>query len=134
MTQLIVFDSRKISDAIERALAYIVVDLETSVIIGATEAAHRLFGYPDQLLVGSNLEVLIPPESRLQHRNNIKKFRDNPSARAMGSLEMKLEGVSMDGKRLPVEICLIPEDVGPRSCAIAVILQRSSDSVVKRAN
>lgn len=53
-------------------------------IVWCNPAILRLFGYGMDELVGADVEVLLPAESRAAHTKHRSVFFDNPSTRSMG--------------------------------------------------
>jgi PAS domain S-box-containing protein len=74
----------------------------------ANQHATRLFGYPDNGLVGLPVEALVPEDVRTRHRNFRVGYMQQPRVRPMGSGGMTLVGRRRDGELFPVEIALSP--------------------------
>lgn len=69
--------------------------------------AERLFGYARQEIVGQGVAELIPKRFRAEHRQHLKTYMRDASARPMGS-GLELFGRHKDGSEFPVEISLSP--------------------------
>jgi two-component system, NarL family, sensor histidine kinase DevS len=80
----------------------LIVDAQ-GVIVYANQSVRNLVG--DDLLVGSNVDRLVPTEVRQRHAALRAKYARQPSQRPMGAgLELELERA--DGTFVPVEISL----------------------------
>ena len=86
----------------------LVVQLNTSIIVHATEVVTKMFGYVNGELVGMPVDVLIPHRFREAHDGHFAAFSGNPTERTMGGSDMHLYGLGKDGKEFPVEIGLYP--------------------------
>lgn len=87
--------------------AIVVVDSEGR-IISANELTERMFGYPQEELVGKPVEILVPEAFRERHAGYRQAYTEDPKSRPMGAME--LEAQRKDGSRFPVEISLSPFD------------------------
>lgn len=83
----------------------------------------RLFGYPDGELIGQQMEVLVPPDSRPRHPGLRAGFVIHGVRRQMGSAEADLQGLRKDGTRFSVEIGLshLPAIEGRGVCICASV-------------
>lgn len=86
--------------------AHIVTDSKGR-IRAANPNAEKLFGYGPGELVGAPIEVLIPEEQRLHHRELRERFHSSPRARPMVS-GLELYGCRKDGTTFRAEIALNP--------------------------
>lgn len=86
--------------------AFLVVD-PGGVIVFANAQSERLFGYEREQLVGTSVEVLVPPSARGVHTGHRDEYWTNPHSRPMGS-GLALHARRRDGSELPVEISLSP--------------------------
>jgi len=68
---------------------------------------ESLFGYQRKELLGKKVEMLIPPQFRVEHPGQRDSFFDKPVARRMGR-GRDLHGLRKDGSTFPVEIGLNP--------------------------
>jgi diguanylate cyclase (GGDEF)-like protein/PAS domain S-box-containing protein len=69
--------------------------------------AERLFGYRREEIVGQSIGELIPRRYRARHRQHMKTYLRNASARPMG-VGGELYGLRKDGTEFPIEISLSP--------------------------
>lgn len=86
--------------------ATVVVDEAGQILIANTLTA-KLFGYRYEELIGANVEILIPPESRAQHSVLREEYNWSPQKRVMGA-GRELSGATKTGDVVPVEIALSP--------------------------
>lgn len=84
----------------------VVVDSQ-GVIRDANPQAEEMFGYTREELVGSEVEVLVPEDSRGIHREERTDYVEDPEPRPMG-VDLELRGLRKDGTEFPVEISLSP--------------------------
>ena len=70
---------------------------------------ERLFGYRRGEIVGQSVSELIPKRFRAEHRQHMKNYMRDATARPMGS-GVELFGRHKDGHEFPIEISLSPLD------------------------
>lgn len=80
---------------------------ETGRIILCNPAAQRIFGYSENELCGLEIEALIPPRYRKQHRHLQKLFFNKPRQRSLNDGK-GLIALSRDGKEIKLDISLSP--------------------------
>ncbi|HRC52345.1 MAG TPA: diguanylate cyclase [Gordonia sp. (in: high G+C Gram-positive bacteria)] len=105
--------------------AIVIVDADGRITL-ANAQTDRLFGYPRQQLIGSEIETLLPPRFRINHIRHRADFLTNPVLRQMGS-GLELWGQRHDGTQFPVDISLSPLHIGENlyvSAAIRDITER----------
>jgi PAS domain S-box-containing protein len=110
-------------NVIANSVASIVVDLSSGVIVYGTPLADEMFGYIERELEGKHLNVLIPERFHNQHNDHFALFAMNPKRRAMGTMAMKLYGISRDGTEFPVAVSLYPRAYDGNRYCIATILK-----------
>ena len=104
--------------------ATLIVDA-AGTILYANRQVTSLFGYPQQGIVHSSIESLLPESVREQHRQRRRQFAENPRARPMG-VGMTLFARRQDGTEFPVEISLNPLAGGLTAAAIRDISDRKA--------
>ncbi len=78
---------------------------ETSTILLANEAAHRMFGWPSGALVGQKVTVLMPPEERGKHEAGLRRYLETGESRLIGNV-VEVTGYRRDGTLVPCELSL----------------------------
>lgn len=85
--------------------AFLVV--EDGVIRAANGAAHLVFGYDADSLVGMTVEDLVPAEVRFDHGRKREVYDLNPTSRVMSD-RPGLMAARADGDIIPVDVGLFP--------------------------
>lgn len=84
----------------------IVVDEEGTILL-SNSSAEAMLGYPAGGLQGLSVDELLPSTQRSQHARMRASYLQNPEVRKMGA-GRKLEALTADGRRIPVEVGLNP--------------------------
>jgi PAS domain S-box-containing protein len=77
----------------------------TIVLVNAE--VERLFGYTRAELLGSSIDMLVPPVIKAGHHEHRARFAAQPETRRMGA-GRDLYGARKDGAQIPIEIGLNP--------------------------
>lgn len=101
-------------------IAMIVVD-DRGIIRLANREADRLFGYPDDKLLGECVEMLVPQDVQVKHQANRTVFNQNPEVRPMGAGRY-LRAVRSDGLEFLVEVGLTPIYLSDRMYVLSSIV------------
>ncbi|MFN8089636.1 MAG: diguanylate cyclase [Mycobacterium sp.] len=91
-------------EAAPDAMVIIGPDGRVTLVNGQTD---RMFGYPREELVGSEIEILVPERFRAKHIDHRANFFANPMLRPMGQ-GLDLHGLRKDGTEFPVDISMSP--------------------------
>ena len=102
--------SQTLFDAVLDAM--LLVD-ESGRVVLANSVARQLLGYPEEEIIGLEVEALMPQQYRAHHRHYREAFNKNPEKRSMGS-RVALVAQARDGKELEVDIGLSPFHAGKR--------------------
>jgi PAS domain S-box-containing protein len=105
---------------IRHATIGIVVVEQDGLIKMCNPYANELFGYEENELTGSSLNLLIPEAQRQNHAHYHRDYFSNPTDRPMGS-GLKLTACRKDGSIFPVEISLAHYRQQEKLTAIAFI-------------
>jgi len=103
----------------------------------ANRMAEKMFGYDRAELVGSRIEMLVPPAMRDAHAILRARFAESGTTRAMGQMAA-VDGIRKDGSSVPVEIGLSPieTEAGPVTIAIVrdVTIRRRLEADLRYAS
>ncbi len=94
-------------DLLEAAPDAMIIVGPDGLIRFANAQTDRMFGHPREDLIGSEVEVLLPPRFRGMHARHRGGFLAEPELRQMGR-DLDLWGVRRDGTEFPVDISLSP--------------------------
>ncbi len=86
----------------------------------ANAMAERIFGYSQQEMLGSPVEMLLPEKMRASHVLNRTAYASNPVAQAMGA-RRDLTALCKNGVIIPVAISLSPLMDGGQLKIVAVV-------------
>lgn len=110
--------------------AVLIVDAD-GVILQANPAAHSMFLFDEQNLVGRSVEVLVPAMNRQHHVAQRAVYVERAMSRPMG-LGQGLMAERADGTNIPVEISLSPIDIDGSTATIATV-RDVTDRLVDRS-
>jgi len=91
----------------------VIVVGEDGIVEMASPAAEKLFGRRAEEIVGSPVEMLLPDDLREAHAGHRRRFSEAPAGRPMGG-GLDLKGRRQDGSVFPVDVSLVPTDLGGR--------------------
>ena len=86
--------------------AMVFVDPEGKIVY-VNAQLERLFGYTQEELAGTELEVLVPERYHAQHRRHVADYFASPRVRPMGT-GLRIYGRRKDGTEFPADISLSP--------------------------
>ncbi len=107
-------------DLVEAAPDAMVIVGPDGRIALANAQTDQMFGYPREDLLGSEVEILLPPRLRGKHIRDRADFFAAPLARKMGS-SLDLWGLRSDGTEFPADISLSPLRIEQRPYVSASI-------------
>ena len=99
--------------------AMVVVD-QRGIIQFANAQTARLFGYPEDEIVGLGVDVLVPDRFRAAHDGHRDSYVHDPVTRPMGA-GLELFGRRRDGSEFPAEVSLSPIDTGEETVVLAAV-------------
>ena len=102
----------------------VVVNSEGTILL-SNSTAESMLGYAKDGLKGLSVDSLLPPEQRAQHAGIRAEYLRNPEVRKMGA-GRKLEALTADGRRIPVEVGLNPYLDHGNQVVLASIIDLSS--------
>ena len=74
-------------------------------ILSWNKAAHNMFGYTTEEVVGNPLTLLMPPRYRQAHQQGLERFRSTGEKRVVGKT-VELHGLRKGGEEFPIELSL----------------------------
>ncbi len=78
------------------------------IIHYANPAAHRIFGWPENKLVGQALDVLMPPPIRTRHRTLFRQDLESETPRFLGGRPLTVPAVRAGGEQIRIELSASP--------------------------
>ena len=84
--------------------AIVTIDAEGTIQY-ANAATYRLFGYPDDGLVGQPVTILMPEPHHSQHQRYVDSFLTSGTARIIG-IGRELMAVTREGKMFPIYLAV----------------------------
>ncbi len=119
------------SEALKRAIlegaldAIVTID-EAGTVLEVNPAMCATFGWTAEQMVGHNVaDLVIPEESRQAHRDGMAEYLRTGSSPLLG-VRQDFTAQHADGHRLPVEVTIMPVDVGGRSMFTGYLRDMSS--------
>jgi PAS domain S-box-containing protein len=103
--------SEGIYERILRVAADAIVTVDANqLIVQFNRGAEIMFGYTETDVIGSSLEVLLPPRFRARHSEDVAAFGQSaPTARLMGH-RREVFGLRKDGSEFPAEASILKLD------------------------
>ncbi len=126
MTQLALAKSdlrsanQRLASLLEAAPDALIIVGPDGRIMLANAQTDRLFGYPREELVGSKVELLLPPRFQDKHIQQRMNYFADPTVRPMGT-GLEMWGLHKNGTEFPVSISLSPLHTGPNWQVLAAI-------------
>jgi PAS domain S-box-containing protein len=107
--------------AVESAPNAMVMTDRQGRIVMVNVSTEKLFGYPREELIGSEIEILVPQRFRDRHPDFREAFFAQPATREMG-VGRDLFGRHKDGSEFPVEVGLNPIETDEGMFVLAAIV------------
>ncbi|HHH36938.1 MAG TPA: EAL domain-containing protein [Gammaproteobacteria bacterium] len=93
---------------------------EEGIIESVNPAVSRLFGYPEEALVGSNVSLLMPEPYRSRHDGYLRRYLESGQSRILGT-SREAEGLRRDGTVFPIDIAVSEMKLGNTRHFIGII-------------
>ena len=91
---------------LESALDAVITMDHEGRVVEFNRAAERLFGYPEDAVVGQEMaELVIPPSLRERHRAGLRRYLETGESRILGH-RLELTGMRADGEEFPAELAV----------------------------
>ncbi|MCA9035497.1 MAG: PAS domain S-box protein [Planctomycetaceae bacterium] len=110
----------KYSAIMETAVDAIITIREDGVIESVNPAACRMFGYPMEALVGSNVRILMPAPHSAEHDGYLRKYRETGQAAIIG-VGRRVSGVRKDGTQFPLHLAVTEFHIGDKQFFSGII-------------
>jgi two-component system sensor kinase FixL len=91
------------SGIINSATDAIITINEDHLIVGYNQGAERMFGYTRREALGQDLNIIIPPAYRGEHRSYVRRYVATREARMIGR-HVRLKAMRRDGSEFPMSI------------------------------
>jgi two-component system sensor kinase FixL len=91
------------SGIINSATDAIITINEDHLIVGYNQGAEQMFGYSRQEALGQDLNIIIPPPYRAEHRSYVRRYVATREARMIGR-HVRLKAMRRDGSEFPMSI------------------------------
>jgi PAS domain S-box-containing protein len=91
------------SGIIHSATDAIVTINEDHVIIGYNQGAEKMFGFTREEALGQDLNIIIPPPYKAEHRDYVRRYVATREARVIGK-HVRLSAQRRDGSEFPMSI------------------------------
>jgi PAS domain S-box-containing protein len=99
--------------------AMIFVNMEAK-IVRINAQFGDLFGYPEEEMIGRDLDILIPARYRSRHRDNVAGYFAQARVRPMGT-GLTIYGLKKNGSEFPVDISLSPLETDGELFVVAAV-------------
>lgn len=93
-------------------------------IIFINQEVQKIFGYAENELIGKNINILLPERFRQIHGEHMAAYWKNPIPRPMAARK-DLVGLTKDRREVPLEISLVPMEIGGESYTVQGIFDVS---------
>ena len=109
---------KRVSEAASNAI--VVIDKRGRMVF-VNSQTEKLFGYSREVLMGKEVETLVPERFRSKHRGFVQDFFKEPQIRAIGT-GRDLLGLKKDGTEVPIEIGLNPITTNEGTFVLASVI------------
>src|ERR1051325_1740600 len=97
--------------------AILVIDSDGR-IIKVNDEAERMFGYARDILLGQDVDLIVPDRFKQAHHLKRARYGASPSARTISG---ELTAKRADGAEVPVEIRISPLDTGGQLTVVGIV-------------
>ncbi|QNM95407.1 PAS domain S-box protein [Chitinimonas koreensis] len=96
-----------------------------------SSSAVRLFGHPQEAMIGQSIDMLLPPAVRAGHQAQVARYMQSPSQRYVDA-RLDLKGCRADGSVFPVDIALGPVEGAGEVRVIAIVRDISAQKLAEQ--
>ena len=105
MQQVAIDSLRRVQAISDNVLDAIITTDDKGVIVSVNQSTERIFGWSSQELIGKNVGMLMPEETREAHGNNVSAYTSGKSTTLVGH-EREVLALHKEGRRFPATIAL----------------------------
>jgi len=105
MSQALKSTQSRSQSVLDSTLDAIITIDDKGIIESVNNATEKMFGYPVDMLIGSNISVLMPEPQRSQHDNYLRNYLETGVAKVIG-IGREVVGRRNDGSRFPVDLAV----------------------------
>jgi polar amino acid transport system substrate-binding protein len=111
---------------------FIVID-ESGVIQSVNQAVHKLFGYEEQELIGSNVNILMPREYSDHHDGYLRRYLETGEKKIIG-IGREVKGQRKDGSHFPLDLAVSEMIIGGRRLYSGIVRDITDRQVSREIN
>jgi len=94
---------------------------EAGEIHGFNPAAEQIFGYPQQEVLGKNVNMLMPEPMRSEHDAHINRYLHTGQSRVLGIRGREVVAMRKNGERFPMELSISEMVLGGERYFIGIV-------------
>jgi PAS domain S-box-containing protein len=105
---------------VDSAVDGIITIDEAGTVESMNLAAERMFGFPRDEVLGSNIKMLMPPPYRLEHDQYLAAYLSTGQKRIIGS-GREVMGLRKNGATFPMDLAVSETRLGPRRIFTGIV-------------
>lgn len=121
----------KFSSLAESASEAIIIANGAGKVVSWNKAAHRMFGYTEEEVVGQDLTRIMPERFHVSHAQGMSRVNLTGEANFIGRT-LELTGLTQDGREFPLELSLSTWQSAEGKFFSAIIQDISERKIVER--
>jgi diguanylate cyclase (GGDEF)-like protein/PAS domain S-box-containing protein len=108
----------------------VILIVDQGEILYANRLSEMVFGYPQDELIGKNVEMLVPRRLQPIHKHRREEYDHQPYLRLMGS-NLDLVGKRKDGNEFPLDIGLNPVRTADKIVVVCSVIDLTKRKAVE---
>lgn len=96
---------------IDSATDAIITINEDHIIVGYNQGAEKILGYTREEALGQDLEIIIPPPYKQEHKGYVRRYLATRKAHVIGK-HVRLKAQRRDGQEFPISISFSVAEIG----------------------